>query len=540
MTNSNQFNNFNHPLFPRQNRGYFKIIQIKNIPMKSLFKQIFVYFLLALISISSIAQTSFFKTYETGHDHYWPNVIEATNNAFIICGIRTLTTGPESRPFVMKVSSHGELIAQKTKITNAENKAAYWVMIADAQKADSIVIIGTESTFDTPENSGRLFIDLLDEDLNISEMASYTFQGVQISGSTACIRPDQNTLILANVLIDGNINEPFVGGLNLLKIRLPADSMASYTFMRPQGSGSLFLRDLNFDVINSRIDLYYLGQHPPKNGKIPNQVNHIIELDTALNYLGWRSHSDHFYPNLNISSIDDTSFLVTTTRSNYQENNVFGIEVKHVANLNDTLGSTFFYSPDTALYAGFGNNTVVLQDGYMVAGMLNLKGSSFPWQTAPIWIQVTRLDNELNILGQYYYGGDASYFVSEAIPTSDGGVMITGLRYSLESTWRSRIFALKVDADGLVVGTDELMEPYYSEAILTPNPGQNMARALIGLQYLHADLYLYDLSGRQVLEAKSLANGNEINMAALESGVYVYRFASSGRTIGSGKWIKSN
>jgi hypothetical protein len=326
-----------------------------------------------------------------------------------------------------------------------------------------------------------------------------------------------------------------------LKLRLPADSLASYTFMRPQGTGMIYLRDLNHNIPDNRVDLYYLGLNPPDGGTPSHHMNHIIELDTALNYLGWRSHPGRFFPNLNISAVDELSYLVTTTRSNYDEYNtpVFGIEVQHITHMNDTLGSTFYFTPETTLYAGFGNNTVVLNDGAITAGMLNLQGSSFPWQMAPIWIQLTRLDSDLNILGQYYYGGDASYFVSEAIPTADGGAMITGLRYSYEApSWRSRVFALKVDANGLVVGQNEFKEPYYSEAILTPNPGSSFAKANIGVQHSRAELYLFDLSGRQVLKAKKLTNGDHINMSALDNGIYVYRLVSNGKVIGTGKWVK--
>ncbi len=511
--------------------------------MNTRLKLIHLYLPLVLLSIPTMAQSTFFKTYETEHNYYWPNVIEVNGNGFLICGRKYLTAGPESVPFVMKVNNTGELVNHTTKNTNADNISYYNAMFAGVLNNDSILIVGTETTFDKPVNAGRVFIDVLDENLNITELASYTYHGLQVSGSKNYIRLNHNTFIISNQIVDGNIGGSFIGGINLLKFKLPADSIASYTFMHPYGTGTLlFLRDLNHNTIDSRVDLYYRGLNPPDGGSPSFHMNHIIELDTALNYLGWRSHPGRFFPNLNISTIDDLSYLVTTTRSNYDEYNtpVSGIEVQHITHLNDTLGSTFYFTPDTTLYAGFGNNTVVLHDGAITAGMLNLQASSFPWQMAPIWIQLTRLDSELNILGQYYYGGDASYFVSEAIPTADGGAMITGLRYSYEApSWRSRVFALKVDANGLVVGQNELNEPFFSEAILTPNPGQNMAKANIGFQHSLATLNLYDLGGRQVLEARNLANGDHINMSALDNGVYVYRFVSDGKLIGTGKWVKA-
>jgi hypothetical protein len=157
-----------------------------------------------------------------------------------------------------------------------------------------------------------------------------------------------------------------------------------------------------------------------------------------------------------------------------------------------------------------------------------------------MWIQITRLDLDLNLISHHFYGGDAEYLPYCIAPTSDGGAIVTGFvwDYSIPDNYQYDIFALKFDTSGIVTGKHEEESWKASEAILVPNPGIEYCIVLLGAQYKTAELNISDLNGKIVLNRTIDQYQTKISTSHLPVGSYVYSVTANGHLIGSGKWIR--
>ncbi len=177
------------------------------------------------------------------------------------------------------------------------------------------------------------------------------------------------------------------------------------------------------------------------------------------------------------------------------------------------------------------------------------KDSIFTGGTSPYWFYygnfaswyyVLQTDSNLNIRWERFYGGDAYYMMQKIVASNDGGCIIAGTRYDYQNTSEEEldIHILKLNSEGLLVGTAEEPTIEMREALVFPNPGTNHLKVRIAAHYKESIFELYDIGGKIVLSEQIIGKWGEVNTVALKSGTYVYRIYNEEGLFESGKWLK--
>jgi hypothetical protein len=152
---------------------------------------------------------------------------------------------------------------------------------------------------------------------------------------------------------------------------------------------------------------------------------------------------------------------------------------------------------------------------------------------------VLQTDSLLNLRWERFYGGDAYYVMSNLIATQDGGCLIGGWRFDYQNSTEDQtdIFLLKLNSEGLLTGHAEMPEFQMREAIVYPNPG-NQLHIRLAMQHPKAQLQLFDQAGRLILQQQLHKTESTVETAHLPSGVYLYQLRASTGLNESGKWVK--
>ena len=194
---------------------------------------------------------------------------------------------------------------------------------------------------------------------------------------------------------------------------------------------------------------------------------------------------------------------------------------------------------DTLDYPGFYTNLDFIGiDNIYYSGTKNIiLGGYFVSSTS--WFFLNKLDSNLEVQWQKFYGGDAYYMLWAMIATQDGGCLMAGTRYDyLTQTNERDIYIVKVNSDGLVTGIGDEHPLTTHDAIVYPNPGSSYLKIQSGPQINGAAFEMFDMTGKEV--AREILNGRlmEINTGPLPTGTYTYRISWQNRLVGSGKWVK--
>jgi hypothetical protein len=231
---------------------------------------------------------------------------------------------------------------------------------------------------------------------------------------------------------------------------------------------------------------------------------------------------------INLTSINDTSYLLTGTSTNgINSNSQIGL-IKY--DEDDIALDSMFYSPsvDTNFYTGAKENTIINGNNIFIAGFYNVHTVPFPYNANPSWVSVTKTDMGLNVISNHFYGGDAQYCPYSIIPTSDGGCFVTGYTYDYINNlpvgnYELDIFALKVDSAGLITELPDQPNIKAHDAIVYPNPGRDYLMIQSGPQISGAQFTLYDMKGNSVMEEKINTTQMRLNTINLAAGVYPWR-----------------
>ena len=320
-------------------------------------------------------------------------------------------------------------------------------------------------------------------------------------------------------------------------------------------SPRMFIYELNlsFDSVRSNI---YLDDGPilPMKIKQLNNLSYWIIGEIYSNYilidslLNMVSNSDWRIPHYMNGSYgvkwdSDTSFfLAADLHSNPPSDHDIGfLYQKHPF---DTTGFYFNYwgAIDTTDYPAFwGALDYKNKDSIFIGGTKNINLYNLNFSTTPSWFVLLQTDSLLNIRWERFYGGDAYYNMTKLIATNDGGCIMAGTRFDyLEhpDIHERDIFILKVNAEGLIVSSDNSISPLVHEALVFPNPGSNYLRVRVAAQYRHSTFELYDLSGKQMLKQQINGKWAEVNTTFLKTGTYVYKIYNNEGLYETGKWVK--
>ncbi len=164
---------------------------------------------------------------------------------------------------------------------------------------------------------------------------------------------------------------------------------------------------------------------------------------------------------------------------------------------------------------------------------------------APTLIGVTKLDIDLNIIWEKFYGDSINKYVSYNInATKDGGAVIIGV---VRDNFDSPFFNIIIKIDSLGNNEEEFTGIDNSETnsiikshelIIYPNPGNENMQVRTAVQQLGGVFYIYDITGKLVLQHEVTSSITQINTSSLLSGTYIYKYINNNELIENGKWVK--
>jgi hypothetical protein len=466
------------------------------------------------VSIHLFGQNTFFTKYSTHQTDRSFDAVQANDGSFIIVGKRSSTPYEEDvHGLVMKTDENGNFLKEITLINQVRT---YFFIIGKIPNVDDeFIVIGSKDSIVGTDLFSSIMIYRIDLNLAILSMyRTHRMKNHRILPWKHTFVNDSTLILQAGTIPNTSATSSFI----ISELRLPADSIRSY-ISEPET-----IR-LPGDVIhipkNNEIHAIYFGGNLDDTSAIK-----ILRLDEELNKIETLQSPSRAFSTPCATQLTDSTYLLTAT-SRIPHGSATGEAIstfKMDEGGNGLQGIQYFNHPDTILYAGFGTNTAILNNSIFITGLYNIDPFEIPWQDTPTWVQVTKLDMNLNIESHHFYGGDALYAPYCIIPTLDNGIFITGYIYDYNSGEQQHdIFALKLNSDGLIVDMPENAPWQTTEAILYPNPASEILNIEFSQVYQKATFQFMDMGGKTVLEKQLPSNYQSINISALPAGTYVYR-----------------
>jgi hypothetical protein len=292
-----------------------------------------------------------------------------------------------------------------------------------------------------------------------------------------------------------------------------------------------------FEYLNESSNGYMLAI----TGKPPGFISsgeYLVKTDGSLNI------TDHYQlalingpGNTTITRYSDTALIATGKYSppNIQRD-VAAIKID--INNNLLASNVFGKQHDTIDFPGIlAGAAIIDEDNIYIPGTSNVNIPQHPFAQTPSWFMLNKVDGDLNLKWQKFYGGDAYYFLYSIIPTSDGGCVMMGTRNNPANPMVIDAYILKVDPDGLVSVPEVEGGLQVREVILYPNPGTSQ----LYIQTGHDDLELHFYTANGLLHFKDRINqfNHTVNTASWPAGTYLYQIVKGAEIMDSGKWIKA-
>ncbi len=304
-------------------------------------------------------------------------------------------------------------------------------------------------------------------------------------------------------------------------------------------NGSLIKEKL-FDGTGTASDIIKLSSTEYRiivYGHVRNDFINIYSVDT--NFIIANSYEvpwDLYFYNT-IKLVDDTNLLISGSKIFPDNERDLGI-VKTDIN-NNLIAFKNYGKTDTMDYPSVHNNLdFISEDNIYYSGISNLNISNPYFSHMPSWFILNKIDSNLNLKWQKFYGGDACYFPWAILATQDGGCVMAGTRYDYKTQTNQErdLYVLKVDEGGLITWSQEIPLEKQSTTVY-PNPGTNTLNIKTGNKGMEFELI--NINGQIVIKQIMDSNINTISTESLKSGIYFYRLIDriniSKKT---GKWIK--
>jgi hypothetical protein len=476
-------------------------------------KLVFFLFFIVL-SLHTTAQNTFFNIFNTHQIETTFDAIQINDGSFIIVGKRSTTTTEEDVcGLIMKVDENGNLLKETTLIN--QNRTYYFIIDSVPNTHNEFVVIGAIDSIVGDELYSSLIITRIDGQLNINSQHNFhRLKNYKIYPWKHTFTNDSTMMLL----IDSRTNtQPTSPAIIVTEVRLPADSIRS--FISEPGILSM-PGDIIYVPESDEFHVAYFGSFLTDLWDIK-----ILRLDNKLNKIESLQSPERMFSTPCITKLTDSTYLLTATADiEYGYASVRGISTQVMdKNGNGMNGTQFYNHPDTILYGGWKSNTTIVDNSIFITGVYNIDPGSVPWQSTPTWVQITKLDMDLNILSDYFYGGDAVYYPYCIIPTRDNGALITGIIWDFQLPKQLDIFAMKVNSEGIIVNAPENASMQTTEAILYPNPAGEQITVDFSRLYNSATLQLMDISGKTVFRSQLTSNRQTIDISVLPAGTYLYR-----------------
>ncbi|MBC8319632.1 MAG: T9SS type A sorting domain-containing protein [Bacteroidetes bacterium] len=470
------------------------------------------------------AQHTFEKVISEPEDQIINSSIEDNDGNYIMAGRIKDIESNLYNGYIIKIDSTGSLLQEETISPNDSISSMFFnIHLFDNQ----YYILGSQMVVN-PDTSKLWFLKL-NYNLGIEDEKILNIPiGRWFSYMNSIIDSDTNIVITGyTTRIDETNN--YNNDAFLYKLDLDGDSMNSkfYTSLVPW--------HFSFDIIE-KIDssgYYAFVSHFTNTFGTSGQR---LVLDKNLDSLSIDSIPKQVYDYYSPVYINQSDILICGKRGAEPPNdyalNVLSItDNGQLIDYNTFKKNTFREQPSR--YKGISKKGNCIYLG----GSSNHDYSNPFWSTLDSWFHLIKINPDITPIWEYWYGGDAYYFLYSILATNDGGCIMVGNRYDYETQNQERdIYIVKVNSDGLIVWTQEIsIDKQVTEVY--PNPGTN--QLIIKTDNKKLDFELININGQVVIRQILDENQSPINTESLKSGMYFYRLIDKkNKTIETGKWIK--
>ncbi|MDZ7741565.1 MAG: T9SS type A sorting domain-containing protein [Bacteroidota bacterium] len=265
----------------------------------------------------------------------------------------------------------------------------------------------------------------------------------------------------------------------------------------------------------------------------------VAILDKNLKLISNKS----LYPSIHEQNtslwIDDTTYLLSGKWVDYGKNSEFDLGILKMNNVDSILTSFYFGAAQEVDWPAMHSNLDFSHINNIFYVSYLSQYIPYNFSEVPSFIQISSFDEGLNLRWQRYYGGDAYYIPYSVCATYDSGLLIASSRYDWNIQDMERdVHILKVNKEGLIVGTDEKSTFQTTEAILYPNPGNELINIWISGQYKNTRFQLFDMKGKIIIEEIISGPKGCIHVEQLKPGPYLFRIFNHDGLHEEGKWIK--
>jgi len=466
------------------------------------------------------SQSRFIFKYSTLNDEIPNSIIETSDHGFIIAS-ETGTYGVEHQQLLLRIDQNGDTLYTKTIIYNAGKCG-----IESIIKLDDGTYLGIGSKVPLSGKS-RLWLLNFNDSLRIIKDTTYSF-GFERFYSTCGLKDHLGYIIVYGSGFTDIYSSPHsyifrctqtLDSIQYNFFNASHGQMASSMLEKPDTTGYLLMITGNYQIYT-------------------NSPSQILTVDYSLNVIRIDSIPDDLELYLDSKILSSHEILISGKRT-YQNSNPrtdkYGIVKLDTSFL---LNKEYFLGPnDTITYPGvYTNLDFIDPNKIFCGGTINFSLEDI-FSSIPSYILIGRFDSALNLTWQKYFGGDQYYIVRSLTATSDGGCIISSTSYDYKRQNQEQdLYVIKIDSNGLVTGQNNLPPISSYDAIVYPNPGNELI--YIETQLKNAEFYLYDLTGREVCSIDLDPGRSSIPVQNLPSGFYVYKVLQNSQVKEYGKWIK--
>ncbi len=264
-------------------------------------------------------------------------------------------------------------------------------------------------------------------------------------------------------------------------------------------------------------------------------------FDSSFNLLSTQKFPLSFTGNNSVVWESDTSFYLMGKKVNPEPRYNLCVVKQYDPIDSSNFKQLIWHISDTvdfpALWKGV---DLKHQDTIYFGGTRNLDIYNPYFSTQPSWFIIVQTDSALNVRWEKFYGGDAYYTMTNVLAAKDGGCFVGGTRFDyLNTTEQQRdLVLLKINSEGLIVGSTATASPLLSEAIVFPNPGKDEMQLRIAHQHPISLVTLFDLGGKMVLQQHINGQDAVMNTTGLGAGTYIYVITAQTGLHETGKWVK--
>ncbi len=489
-------------------------------------KVIIIFIFLITLSNSFYSQSTFQKTISNPDDQVINCFTEDNDGNFILVGRKFSEELNLTQAYIIRIDSTGELIDEIVPDSTLGWSIFFNIFFFN----DSLFILGAKTINDT--SITQLWYMKLDKNLvKIDEKYLGIPTNSWFSYMNSIIDSDSN-IVITGYTSRWDTVSPFLNDdVFFYKLSLAGDSLNS-KFIRSDNKLSF-----SFDILEKSDQSGYYS-YGFKYSNTPGEGGERFDLSKQFDSIDVISVPQDIEYYMSPEWLSDS--IIIMSGKGYST----GIPNYSLRVLTTTIENTpiddnyFIMEGDIPGHPAMYQGLSIYDDNIYVGGTSNFNYANPFYSTRDSWFHLIKVNPDLSPVWEYWYGGDAYYFLYSILATSDGGCLMVGNRYDYEIQDQERdIYVVKVNSDGLIVWTREI-EPDKAMFSIYPNPGRNLIR--IKMPAGEFQFELFGLNGQVQIRQTISPDMNSINTTYLRPAMYFYRILDQrNQIISSGKWIKN-